>query len=111
MSFFHNFSCNKSLTVGVTDASMVRKKILSELILPCETRIQHVRNFLQEQNPNLEYKIVPISDPYGPSIEDSDLEVPTLVFFSHICTSFVFLFATLGHCLQSGDRKGGLGNK
>jgi phosphopantetheine adenylyltransferase/dephospho-CoA kinase len=33
------FRCNRSMTVGVTDIAMLRKKVLHELILPCHQRI------------------------------------------------------------------------
>jgi phosphopantetheine adenylyltransferase len=55
---------------------MVAKKLLPELILPVEDRINGVRTFLTKLNPELEYNIVPISDPFGPAIVDESLQVP-----------------------------------
>lgn len=66
--------CSKRLVVGVTDDQMIKRKKLWELIMPVEQRIKNVRECLQEMNPNLTYQIVPISDLYGPTITDEELE-------------------------------------
>lgn len=66
--------CNQRLIVGVTDHNMIKKKILWELILPVEERVQLVRNYLQDLNPSLTYHVVPIGDIYGPTIEIEDLD-------------------------------------
>lgn len=65
--------CGKSLTVGVTDKNMIKNKILWELIKPVEDRIKDVREFLMSTESNLEYRVVPIKDPFGPAIDDSSL--------------------------------------
>jgi len=62
------------LVVGVTDGPMIKGKVLWELITPIEDRILKVREYLQSVNPNLDYQIVPITDLYGPTIVDKDLE-------------------------------------
>jgi len=71
--------CTKVLTVGVTDESMIKKKLLWELIIPLDDRIRHVTHFLEKQiqqnqgnAPRLD--IVPISDPFGPAITDASIE-------------------------------------
>ena len=38
-----------------------------------EDRIKAVKDFLTDIKPDLEYRIVPITDPYGPSIVDPDI--------------------------------------
>ena len=59
------------LIIGVTDRSMVRNKVLWELIKPVEVRISNLRSYLVSLNhPDIIYDIVPISDPFGPSISD-----------------------------------------
>lgn len=65
--------CRKRLTVGVSDDKMVASKTLPEFILPCQKRIVLLREFLIDCDANLEYNIVPISDPFGPSIVEEDL--------------------------------------
>ncbi len=66
--------CQQRMTIGVTEASMLGSKTLPELILPCQARITELRDYLKECDPGLEYNIVPIVDPFGPSVVESDLE-------------------------------------
>nr|CAG4637116.1 EOG090X0864 [Ceriodaphnia reticulata] len=63
----------KSLTIGVTDGVMIKTKKLWELIEPCHKRIERLKEFLMDVEPRLEYNVVPITDPYGPTAY-----VPTL---------------------------------
>ncbi len=49
-------------------------KTLRELIEPCPVRISAVRDFLRDIRPQLDYYIVPITDPYGPAIVEPGLE-------------------------------------
>lgn len=66
--------CQGRLVVGVTDGKMIKNKILWELIMPVEERIKGVSEHLHQLNQNLSYQIVPISDLYGPTITDKELE-------------------------------------
>ena len=62
------------LIIGVTDESMVKNKVLWELIKPVEERINNLRSYLVSLSiPDIVYDIVPISDPFGPSIEDPSI--------------------------------------
>jgi len=67
--------CETRLTIGVTDGSMIHTKKLWELIEPCQTRIEKLKEFLMDIEPRLEYNIVPILDPYGPTASDPLLQV------------------------------------
>lgn len=49
--------------------------MLHELILPVETRIRDVRNFLQAIDSTLTYDVVAIQDIFGPTKTDPDLDV------------------------------------
>ncbi|NXF85458.1 COASY synthase, partial [Eubucco bourcierii] len=49
-------------------------KVLAELIEPYELRAAKLREFLQDVQPSLRYDIVPLADPYGPSVTDPDLQ-------------------------------------
>ncbi|NXJ69657.1 COASY synthase, partial [Rostratula benghalensis] len=48
-------------------------KVLAELIEPYEVRAAKLREFLEDVKPSLRYDIVPLADPYGPSVTDPDL--------------------------------------
>uniref|UniRef100_A0A8B9PSY6 Coenzyme A synthase n=1 Tax=Apteryx owenii TaxID=8824 RepID=A0A8B9PSY6_APTOW len=49
-------------------------KVLKELIEPYELRVAKLREFLLDVKPSLHYDIVPLLDPYGPSITDPELQ-------------------------------------
>lgn len=66
--------CDKALTVGITDGDMVNKKILPELMQPIAARIQDVNDFLFDVKPNIEYRVTPITDIFGPTITDPSLQ-------------------------------------
>ncbi|EFA07751.2 bifunctional coenzyme A synthase [Tribolium castaneum] len=65
----------RKVTVGVTEESMLPGKILWELIENLDVRIQNVENFLNDICAELDYNVVPISDPFGPSITDPTMEM------------------------------------
>ncbi len=50
------------------------EKSLHELIEPTTERISAVKEFLSDVKHTIDYEVVPISDPFGPSIVDRDLE-------------------------------------
>uniref|UniRef100_A0A8C3HT60 Bifunctional coenzyme A synthase n=2 Tax=Chrysemys picta bellii TaxID=8478 RepID=A0A8C3HT60_CHRPI len=62
------------LLVGVSDKDLLENKTLKELIQPYEQRVEKLCEFLVDVKPSLRYDIVPLVDPYGPSITDPDLE-------------------------------------
>ncbi|XP_054932783.1 bifunctional coenzyme A synthase isoform X2 [Dermacentor andersoni] len=62
------------LVVGVTDGDMLKGKLLWELIEPVETRMHALLDFLHDIDTTLHYDVTPIYNPYGPTIEDNDLE-------------------------------------
>lgn len=67
--------CTNRLVVGVTDIEMIKSKTLWELIAPVDKRIYKVREYLEREiSRSLTYSIVPISDLYGPTITEKDLE-------------------------------------
>ncbi|XP_055529944.1 bifunctional coenzyme A synthase [Wyeomyia smithii] len=63
------------LVVGVTDDNMIKSKKLWELILPVEQRIKEVRHFLEDIDSTLRYEVVPISDPFGPTANDPNMDM------------------------------------
>lgn len=58
----------------VYNTYLISDKILYELIEPIERRIAMVKDFVEDVDPSLNCKIVPITDPFGPSIVDADLQ-------------------------------------
>lgn len=70
----------------------VADKLLRELILPVETRIKDVRNFLQAIDNTLLYEVVPIQDPFGPTKTDPDLDVRPVQLNCQSIYYLVYLF-------------------
>ena len=66
-----------TVTVGVaTGMDLLKSKVLPELMLPVEDRVADVEEFLRDCFPHLEeYNVVPITDPFGPSVEDPRLDL------------------------------------
>ncbi|XP_073843877.1 bifunctional Phosphopantetheine adenylyltransferase - Dephospho-CoA kinase [Musca autumnalis] len=67
-------ACSR-LIVGVTTSQLTKSKTLNELILPVEQRIEEVKKFLNEIDPTLQYEVVPIDDPFGPTKTDPNMDM------------------------------------
>lgn len=66
---------HKRLVIGVTTTAMTKNKVLPELILPIEERITLLREFLTDIDNTVQYDIVPIDDPFGPTASDPNLQM------------------------------------
>jgi pantetheine-phosphate adenylyltransferase len=60
--------------LALTDDALLSKKAGKEVMESINTRIDKVRSFLQLFRPGLVYDIVPISDVYGPTGWDSNIQ-------------------------------------
>lgn len=64
----------ENLTVGVTTGEMNLKKSLPELIQSTPVRIDSVVQFIETVKPQISHRVVPITDMFGPTITDPDLQ-------------------------------------
>ncbi len=62
------------MVVGVANGPLLTNKTLMELIKPVNERIRQVESFLRDCKPHLQLEIVPITDVYGPTAWDGDLQ-------------------------------------
>ncbi|KAF0314173.1 Bifunctional coenzyme A synthase [Amphibalanus amphitrite] len=67
--------CRQELTVGVTDGQMNNKKTLKELMAPCLERVQLVTDLLADLDCTVRPRVVPITDPLGPTATEADLQL------------------------------------
>lgn len=63
----------KHLKIGVTTPKLIQKKPLASLCQDYETRATAVAEFCEKQK--LLFKIIPLDDVYGPTLEDSIIDV------------------------------------
>ncbi|XP_070584981.1 bifunctional coenzyme A synthase-like [Erythrolamprus reginae] len=62
------------LLIGVCDKELLENKLLKELILPLNQRLDKLIDFLVDVKPSLLFDFVPLHDSFGPSIVDSKLK-------------------------------------
>lgn len=62
------------VVIGITTGSMLENKELTHLIEPLEVRSKAVQDYVKSIKADLKVEIHPITDPYGPSIVDNNLQ-------------------------------------
>ncbi|OCH93432.1 Nucleotidylyl transferase [Obba rivulosa] len=65
---------SEKLIVGITDDPLLVKKVNREVLEKLPVRTARTRAFLELFKPGLEYDIVPISDVYGPTAWDPNIQ-------------------------------------
>ena len=64
----------RRLLIGISSGALLSSKILPELIKPAPNRIADVQMFLSDIQPGIVHEVVSITDVYGPTITDEELE-------------------------------------
>ncbi len=65
------FKISNEVLIGVTTPEMVKSKEYADEIQSFDDRVKFLKQFLSnEQFPDNSYKIFPLHDPYGPTIND-----------------------------------------
>ncbi|XP_047486498.1 bifunctional coenzyme A synthase-like [Penaeus chinensis] len=67
--------CSRKFTAGIAEGPLLKNKTLSELIAPCQDRIEAVKELVTDLDPTLDYHIVEITDPMGPTRWDPDMDM------------------------------------
>ncbi|KAG2192583.1 hypothetical protein INT47_006035 [Mucor saturninus] len=65
---------NESMVVGVTDDCMLLKKKHRDLIEPTAKRVELVKSYLNLVKRSITYEVVPITDPFGPTVTDPTID-------------------------------------
>ena len=62
------------IVIGISTGPLLSSKILPELIKPLPNRIADVETFLSDIQPWIRHEVVGITDVYGPTVVDRELE-------------------------------------
>jgi pantetheine-phosphate adenylyltransferase len=65
---------SEKLIVGITDDALLVNKNYKEVLEPLSVRTERVRKFLEMFKPGVVYDIVPITDVYGPTAWDPNIQ-------------------------------------
>ena len=68
------FLTTKKLIVGISAENLLTKKQYSDLLEPLEKRTQKTREFLNLVKPGIEYDLPALTDIYGPTSWDPDIQ-------------------------------------
>jgi len=71
---FASILCTEELTVGVSGDALLQNKVGAHLIAPQEKRMAAVEEFIRGFYPSLALNVVPLDDPFGPTVTDGSIE-------------------------------------
>lgn len=66
--------CKSTLVVGIMSDAMLQKKALADKIFSYEERAKTVVDFLALIKPSLQVNVFQLSDPFGPTVTDPNIE-------------------------------------
>ena len=64
----------RRILVGMSNGPLLSSKVLPELIKPIDVRVSEVQAYLEDVNPWIKHEVVSITDVYGPTAWDEELE-------------------------------------
>ncbi|KAJ1916047.1 hypothetical protein IWQ60_008234 [Tieghemiomyces parasiticus] len=62
------------LHCGLSDEPLLKNKKFRDQLEPYQRRCERVDGFLRKINPRLDYRIVPLLDPFGPSVQEPGMQ-------------------------------------
>lgn len=62
------------MTTGTVDDTLLTKKANRDVLEPIQRRMEGVRSFLELFRPEITHEVVPISDVYGPTATDPNIQ-------------------------------------
>jgi phosphopantetheine adenylyltransferase len=81
----HALKLSSRIKIGLVKDEMLKNKLLSSKIENFNLRKNKIIGFLKKIRKNVHIDIVPLSDPYGPSIEDNTItDIITLQEAQHL---------------------------
>lgn len=69
------FQVGEKVLIGLTTDNFVRKLYKSHDIAPYKERLKKLRQFLKINNLTSRAEIIPLDDPYGPTVYNSEIDV------------------------------------
>lgn len=117
MNRFELFSVNTYKSTSINTLDCFAEKSLPELIQPTSVRIDSVVQFIETVKPQIGHRVVPITDMFGPTITDPDLQCIVVsdetkkggdivnqerqkkVGHLYVCLFVLYIYRTHGYCL------------
>ena len=69
-----SLACQLRLVIGLSTGVLLKKKVHGERLQSYDERLAYLNKYMTWVNPKIQVEIVPIEDPFGPSISDDQLQ-------------------------------------